>query len=172
MVERTQGSPAAGEGFAVSPERLAEALALTSAEQADILADGVLTFGEYESAVMSMTECVRERIPDVSLVVVGRNGEFVPGPRLNNRNRYDYGFIYHGSIEASEVAIAECKRQHLSEVEFFWAEHVAPSERDLQEARYALARCVRDAGEDFDVESADAAAFEPYRLHPTDAYLG
>jgi hypothetical protein len=140
--------------------------------QEAILKDGRVTFAEYEGAVLSMSACVSESGLGIEFATIGPGGEIetMPGPVLDERGRYRYGYLYHGSVASSEKVISGCKAEYLTVVENFWIVSVAPSERDIQEARSALAACMKGKGEAVEPDAA-ADVFSSYRSKPTQPYL-
>lgn len=157
--------------FEVPTGRLRDALVGTSVSQAAILRDGKITFAEYESAVFGMPSCVKNAGTGISFAMIDANGEVqdVSGPVLDTRGRYQYAFNYPSNIELNERVISTCKTEYLDRVEFFWAEHVAPTRRDIDDARAALAACMRAGGE-MVPENASREDFVQYLQRPTPVY--
>jgi predicted dehydrogenase len=101
------------------------------------LADGVVTFAEYERAMLATIECLRDGGVEVT------DATPVPGDRLTFE-------FYSGDDdrEAVRAAYQDCYERFAVAIDRAWATANAPTEEELQEARQALAECLRDAGED------------------------
>jgi hypothetical protein len=105
-------------------------------EQQAKLADGGLTFAEYEGAVLDAAECIRS------------GGLQVIGPSLDGSGTY-YEFqavARNDSFAADQALIADCTQRHMNAVADVWSVQHLPSEDTLQEARVALESCLREAG--------------------------
>jgi hypothetical protein len=124
--------------------------------QKDILKDGVLTFAEYETAVLSLVDCAQ------------RAGISLAEPvRISKRDTYLYSFTYPlASRAGAEDSILSCRQTYTDYLEQFWAEFTAPSEEELQRARDELARCLRDRGIEVP-KPASPEDFGQFRSHPT-----
>lgn len=105
----------------------------TSAFQREALQDGVLTFAEYESAVLQMASCVEDSGGEVKL-------------DLNVRGGYKHIISY--PIDRTDVAAAvqKCVTDSLSVIEQLWAEVTAVPELDLQTAMVEMRTCLIDRG--------------------------
>lgn len=139
--------------------------------QAVALKDGQLTFAEYESAVLAMARCVRESPLGIEFARIDVDGSVVriAAPWLDKRGRYQYAFFYPGPVAESEARITFCRQEFLADIENFWVVHVAPSERDLAEARQSLAKCLRASGEEVPVNPSEGD-FDRFRNSPTASF--
>lgn len=157
--------------FVIPRARLQEAINGAPPSQAAALADGKLSFAEYEAAVFAMASCVLSSGLGITFAIIDPDGnlKIVDGPVLNRRGRYEYGFLYYGPIASSETEIAACKKEFLERVELFWIENVAPTQRDIDAARRALAACMREAGEEIPLD-ATPADFSSYQSRPSEPY--
>lgn len=157
MADQPSPPPSAASGarptvpdYHILPDQLQAWLDAASPEERAIFADGVLTFGEYESGVFRTLACIE----GAGLTVAHSNGygrahDVQPGPRLSSRGVYSYfGQVttYSPTRPAKEfAALAECK-QLSAQVEFMWAQHTAPSQVDVQAMRDHMAACLRTLG--------------------------
>ncbi|MCC6960225.1 MAG: hypothetical protein IT301_10295 [Dehalococcoidia bacterium] len=136
--------------YTIPPAQLTGWLAVASERERPLLEDGVLTFAEYQSAVLDAVACIeRGGVKVVHFPGYGRGGVGEPGPRLSSRGVYSYAGSVQGSsgsvpADAARV-VADCKAGS-AQVEFIWAQHTAPSEVELQAMRDAMAVCLREAG--------------------------
>ena len=109
--------------------------------QQQILADGKVTFDEYERAVLAMVACAKE-------------AGFAPQeePKPDRRGVYYLSFAQDlaGADEArreeASNAIRQCYRTYFTTVQDAFRRQVAPSESELQRARNDLGACLRDNG--------------------------
>lgn len=125
-------------------------LASASEPERTLFEDGVLTFAEYQSAVMQTISCMESAgVTVVHFPGYGRGGIGEPGPRLSRRGVYSYVGAVNGAADRppteAAAATAACKSGS-AQVEFAWAQHTAPSEVELQAMRDQMAKCLRDAG--------------------------
>jgi hypothetical protein len=164
-------TPAQTDRFApmrIGEGALRDGLASAPDGQARALSDGILTFAEYEAAVLEMAACVRESPLKIEFAQLDREGAVIRtgGPSLDQRGRYQYSFFYPGSVPESEARIRFCRSEFLTSVENFWIVHVAPSEQDLAAARRALRACLGTSGAELPVEPAESD-FDHLRNAPT-----
>ncbi|MCA9823842.1 MAG: hypothetical protein KC479_00250 [Dehalococcoidia bacterium] len=108
-----------------------------------------MSFSEYEAAALRTVACINE----IGGGVYGeakfneRTGEFElaarrdaqPGQRLDPRS---------DESQRQRDETDECYREHWNGVHQAWAAQYAPSEEEINEARQALAQCLREAGVD------------------------
>jgi len=112
----------------------------TSAFQRDILADGTVTFDEYERAVLETISCTRAAGVDVGDLQLDDSGIF-----------YDYRIYPRNMSDDEALAIHdECYSKNLSVVNLVWAEQneLSGTQREAELAR--VKSCLRDAGVDVD----------------------
>jgi hypothetical protein len=129
-----------------------------------LLEDGALTFAEYESATFSTISCLEEggiQVIHVEPAAVRSLESQQPGPRLTKRGRYEFIVkIPAGQdLQAQTRNETRCREEFSSLVDLLWAEHLTPTEEELQALRDAVADCLRQQGEQI-------------RENPTDADLG
>lgn len=122
-----------------------------SAFQRSILEDGVLTFPEYEQATLAFLSCVEDGGVIVRHVEADQYKE---GPELTSRGQYRFS-LYLPNREGKPAAVDEmrglenrCGTEFTAVIQQLWAEHIAPSEKELAAAREALAVCLREQGLD------------------------
>jgi hypothetical protein len=127
------------EGVRLPPVELQWLISDASPEQAAALADGVLTFQEYEAAVLATVQCFREK--GLSLY---------QEPALDALRNYAYSvFLPNEGIQEAERSMKDCEREHFNAVAMAWASYKAPNEAEiLQQARDALGECIRARGQD------------------------
>lgn len=134
-----------------------------SVRERPLIEDGVLSFKEYESAVLGTIACLEHSgLTVMHFPGYGRAGVGLPGPRLSSRGVYSYVATMTGSADNPPTRAAEatssCKAGS-AQVEFMWAQHTAPSEVEKQAMRDQMAKCLIDAGVDV------------LQSHPTNADL-
>jgi hypothetical protein len=118
-----------------------------SEEQQAIVADGVITFGEYEAAIFATVRCLKTAGFGVTDWPSPDRREPAEGPVLSRRGRYQYLADTHGQEgQAVAEAIESCRTTHSDIVERLWADHVAPSQQEVQYARDLIASCLREEG--------------------------
>lgn len=100
------------------------------------LADGVITFTEYESAVLSMLSCVK----DTGASIRQRD------PVLSSRGLYTWGISWQISKGDLSDEVFACEQRELGIIDLLWKEHVAPSEQDVQHAMKEMASCLSSSG--------------------------
>ncbi len=136
--------------------------------QHGLLDDGVLTFPEYEGAVLAYVGCVEEHGAIVEHI---DGGELFPGPGLTARGQYLFSTkLPHlpgkrATVNDLRAIEMECGAEFFDVVAQLWAEHVAPTEKELATARNALGICLREAGIDVP-ENPTSSDFEPVASSP------
>lgn len=100
------------------------------------VADGVITFAEYESAVLSMLSCVE----DAGASVRQRD------PVLSSRGLYTWGISWQISKGDLSDKVFACEQRELGIIDLLWKEHVAPSEQEVQQAMKEMASCLSGSG--------------------------
>ena len=127
-----------GEAVAIERDRVAQILADPEVSESVRAAveDGALTFAEYEAAVLSLMSCfdgagINSRAHD---------------PVLNSRGLYVWSLNWQTALGDRSEALLGCLDKELGILDLIWKEHVAPSERDVQEAMKQMADCLVQAG--------------------------
>jgi hypothetical protein len=126
-----------------------EVLRNATPEEAPVVADGIITFSEYEQLAFERMACWEQGgLTVVHSVGFGRTDGFQPGPLLTMRGEYVFsasGKPGQTWAEGREV-YDRCGGKY-PQVEFFWlAIQTEPSETERQKHRDAIARCLRDGG--------------------------
>ena len=110
-----------------------------------MLADGVVTFAEYERATVAEIDCITEALPSVK----------VDGPRATQSDHptLEYTLEVVGDVPATEEANfeeaqAECHTRYLSDVGAVWATQDIPSEEERKSLLGDLRDCLVGAGVD------------------------
>lgn len=150
----------------VPDERLADVRGRVSGYQAEILADGVIEFAEYERATLATVACVES--PGVRVMTwpeFGRPAQ--PGLRLVGRGAYRYFVVAADeSRQAEAQAFADgCASEFVSEIQLLWLEGTSLSVQERQSARREVAACLVAEGvaiaEDPTPEELNRVAFPP-----------
>lgn len=134
-----------GAGAVVREEDLPKDL---SAYQRAILGDGILTAAEYQRAALDVVRCHKE----AGASIVGypaHPGE--PGlkePWWSPRGQYMYVPVYNENDAAAEEKTNACEDEYFRYIGPIWANYIAPTPREMQEARDIVGRCLRDIGID------------------------
>lgn len=159
------------DAFHFNPSRL-EAVPELSGYQRGLLGDGVLTFPEYEGAVLAYVGCVEEQ--GVIVEHVDGDGR-AAGPGLTARGQYLFSTTLphrpgkRATVSELRAIELKCGGEYFDVVAQLWAEHVAPTEQELAAARNALGTCLRGAGLDVP-ENPSSSDFGPVAASP--AYRG
>lgn len=133
----------------------------SSAFQRALLSDGVLTYAEYETAVLATVQCLRDR--GVSIVTE-------PHAAPGNVIAFEFGGSTQFSGEASDreneearLAYEDCYHEHQDVVDLAWARQNQVDQRTLEGARAALRRCLHEAGIEGVPENAKGRDFQPFQ---------
>lgn len=112
--------------------------------ESKLVADGELTFEEYERAFLAFGECAKTL-----------GWEFPEPPRLTSRQNYEFRLYRPNSegvapetIQASQRAVESCRMEYFDEIQRVWSLKTALSGVERQEARDDLGRCLELAGYD------------------------
>lgn len=97
-----------------------------------VLADGIVTFSEYEASVPRMAQCVKD---------AGARFRTADQPSLDWRGLYTYTV---GWPVASPRP--DCVERHVGILDLSWKELTAPSEQEESAAMDKLAQCMIDIG--------------------------
>ncbi len=103
----------------------------------EMLADGHISFAEYEEAVLAYVACATGRGIDVHVEL-----------RFQGKH-FEIRATYPGD-RAEELSALndECFLREIGPIRPAWGLQNQPTEQELQQARAALAACLRDAGVD------------------------
>ena len=150
---RTPPSGRSFQPFLIPPERLQAVIDASSAFERALVSDGALSFEEYERAVFANVACMESKGLSIShsdSTVRYDLGDLKPGPRLSKRGIYHFvaGAPDSFGPDALREATAECTAQFNTVVSLLWAEHSRPTIQESQQYRDAIARCIREAGQD------------------------
>lgn len=114
------------------------------------IADGVLTFDEYESLVLATVGCMENAgVRVVHSAGYGRADGIQGGPRLSSRGVDSYfGQVttYSATPPTAQFRTIDLCKAGSAQVEHLWAQHAAPGEPDLQAMRDFMARCLERSG--------------------------
>lgn len=115
--------------------------------QSELLQDGVLTFSEYEAAVFAAVKCERDAGLQIFAYPVPGTAQR-PGPELTARGEYQYLPVPPEGSDGAALhrAFDECEARYAGALRPLWADHVAPTEKDMQSARDMIAKCLREHG--------------------------
>jgi len=119
--------------------------------QRNLLRDGELSFGEYESAVLALASCASDE-----------GITFAKEPTYNTgTRRFEYSVIggaTTGEAAATETRLARCESQYVQGIQGVWVWLHRSTELDLQKGDAALRACLAEWGDD----QSDIAAVPPY----------
>ncbi len=113
-------------------------------EQAAMLADGEVSFDEYEQAILSTIKCISNA------------GIAVGTPELKYQRKYYWYDWQIPGEKADELfpKLDACTSVWLPVVDAWYLEN-APTEEEISAGRRALVSCLRDAGIDIPVEPTE-----------------
>lgn len=115
----------------------------------EMLADGSVTFQEYEESVFKTVACIRAA------------GIAVPDPELRfQRKYYRYDFAIPGESSDELFPLVDGCLEKWRPIEDAWYMENQPTENDLQKARQLLIQCLRREG----IEIQDDATEETLQL--------
>ncbi len=126
----------------------------TSEFQRTILEDGVVTQGEYESAILATVECVRKAGVRITDPVLADDGETL---------EYEYGFTAPDDVDGSaraEQEHARCSAEYVSDVNIVFQTKPPPTEEDLAAIRPIVVACMEGIGIDLNPDFAVEEAIE------------
>lgn len=144
--------------YEISASILPGTIAEATEYERQLIADGVLSFADYERYVLDTIACLE----DGGLVVMHDPNAFesfdgvsrttglqgaLPGPMLGNDGSYHY-LPTSREPEALSRVVGACQEEYGRTINRLWAQHVAPDELDLNAYRAAMGQCIRDAGHD------------------------
>jgi hypothetical protein len=143
-----------------------------SDSQREAMADGEVTFAEYEAAALRAVQCIDEidgvvrgeaRYSEHTRTYeLGARYSLPPGERITIDNMNESPYRERG--EKTDA----CYREHWNGINNAWAAQNQPSEQELFAARQALAACLREAG----IDVPDPASQEDFAgLERTESYF-
>lgn len=147
--ERDSSTPSVvGNSYRLTADQKSRALAQASDFERTLLADGVLTFEEYEEATFAAIQCMKSSGFGIGPGDGPEVQDKLEGPRLTPRGRYTYNPYSPPNFDRDEFIriITDCKRRYTDVVDFFWAVKTAPAETELQRMRSEIAACLRAVG--------------------------
>jgi len=113
------------------------ARSVSSQSQKEVLAKGYVTFEEYEQAMLNAVACFHE------------GGIATEGPTLDRTGTY-YEYVAKIPDDADyprlEAWYNKCTAEHLDGILAAWNWQHRASEQEIQQAREALAACLRESG--------------------------
>ena len=127
-------TPADREGYVLSSAERSVLLENSTPEQKFAFEDDIVTFEEYEVAVLNTLDCARE------------GGITVTDAAPNRRQKYSWNATWPDDLAGGHVVLEQCRQTYLNTIAQVWTRYTAPSEEELQEAREALASCLRARG--------------------------
>ncbi|MGB4861243.1 MAG: hypothetical protein WBO97_02185 [Tepidiformaceae bacterium] len=145
--------------FTIPPGDLDAVKLQATKEEAPVVADGVITFAEYEQLVFAQLACLEEGGLAVSHGVGWLITEsFAPGPFLTKRGEYIFNASGRpGAAYADGKAVVNRCSGTFPQVEFYWQTlKTEPTEVERQQYRDAIAACLRAAGHDAPAHPAEA----------------
>lgn len=149
------GPPPDIEDMVLTPEDARSVVGRVPEFQADLLADGRLSFAEYRTAMLAYLGCIREE-----------GGTVAGPPTLTSRGRLKPEVAFHGGDPEVSVSIERsCHAKWFALPDQLWSMHTSPREEVLQAARVALAACLRAAG--FEDVPANPARGELVKYWPS-----
>jgi len=157
---RNEGSGKSNDSLqGLNPVALTELRKGAGKEQLEMLADGEVTFQEYEQAILSTITCISNA------------GITVGTPELKyQRKYYWYDWEIPGD-KADELfpKLDACTGAWRPIVDAWYLE-IAPTEAEISAGRRALLTCLRDAGIDIPVEATEQD-FARLRSSPSPKFL-
>jgi len=145
-----------------------------AALERQVFADGHVTFDEYERAVLSAIQCVR----DQGFTVVGPyrypEGPLVYSPGEDPSYRLTYGVIDTADEPRQGEVLARCEAQWLYRIQYVWLGKHAPTAAETQawlERAWACARArgvpLSEPPTEDDAMDAVAAGCRPWETTPS-----
>lgn len=139
-----RGSSLSSEDNGLTDAELRAEVDRSSEFQKQLLADGALSYSEYETAVLATVRCLADRgIPIVT----------PPHPAPGNVIAFEFGgsteFAGATSVkenEAARQAYEDCYQEHQNVVDLAWSRQNQADEETLSLARAALRQCLSAAG--------------------------
>lgn len=132
-----------------------------SPEQRKALADGELTFAEYESAALATVQCINDAGMQGEATLNQKTGVYSVGARWHSEGGPDAP-VNVKNREASDA----CYAGHWNAINQAWSAARQPSKEELVRARAALGACLRENGADVP-ENPSSDDFARYRSMPS-----
>jgi hypothetical protein len=143
----------------VPPAALSELRSVAEPDVDEILADGSVTFQEYEESVLKTVDCIRAA------------GIAVAAPELRfQRKYYRYDFEIPGASSDDLFPLVEGCLDKWRPIEDAWYMENQPTEDDLQKARQMLIQCLRQEGIEIE-DDATEATFQALARSPSSAFI-
>jgi hypothetical protein len=114
--------------------------------QRKILDDGVLTVAEYQQAALDVVRCHRESGARIVGAPHYAGEDGAPDPWWSSRGQFMYGAGYPDDDPDKERKYHNCEGEYFATINPIWANHIAPTPTEVQQARDMVARCLRDEG--------------------------
>jgi hypothetical protein len=130
-----EGHPEGADAGVIDAARTMLASTSVPDSQREALADGVLTYAEYEAAVLATIACAE----DAGLTIVERPHPDPSGKTLR------YSLSLGLDLERGSAIHRECYVEHLAAINVLWSAQNTPSQEVLAEARQSLDACLREA---------------------------
>jgi len=111
--------------------------------QREAMADGEITFDEYEAAALRAVQCITERGDMRAEALYDADTKTY---QLAMRMDYPPGSVDRSYIEKKVAEADECYREHWNGINDAWSAQNQPSEQELAAARSAFASCLRESG--------------------------
>lgn len=156
---RSSGDSAVKSAGGLSDSALAELRKSAGDQQAEMLSDGVITFQQYETAILATIQCLSDA------------GISVGSPELRYKRKY-YRYDWQFPDDRAEELfpkVEECTGRWRPVVDGWYIENMA-TEKEVGEARAAFVSCLRDAGVDLPSHPTEQD-FDRLRRSPTRDFL-
>ena len=114
--------------------------------QRSILKDGVLTSQEYERAALAVAQCHRDSGAELRGYPQRLGGPQLSEPWWSKRGEYYYIPAYPEADTNAEGKYNACEDEYFRQIAPIWANHVAPSQQEMQQARDLVGECLREVG--------------------------
>ena len=119
------------------PNLWAWAWEAASPSQRRAMEDGEVTFAEYEAAALRAVQCIND-IGDLA------------GEAVFDKSSNTYQVAARGRVgpdsDKKRIQTDDCYKEHWNAINDAWGAQNQPSEKELADARTALAACLREAG--------------------------
>lgn len=117
-----------------------------SGYQRKILGDGVLTATEYQKAAFDAVRCHQEYGATIKGYPRFMGEEGAPEPWWSPRGQYMFVAAYPKDDPLAQEHNQSCTSTYFSVIEPIWDDHIAPTPKEVQEARDIVGRCLNEAG--------------------------
>ncbi|MEX1103998.1 MAG: hypothetical protein WED87_07095 [Dehalococcoidia bacterium] len=130
-----EGHPQGADPGVIDAARTMLASTPVPESQREALADGVVTYVEYEAAVLATIACAE----DAGLTIVEQPHPDPSGKTLR------YGLSVGFDLERGSAIHRECYVEHLAAINILWSAQNTPSQEIFAEARRSLVECLSEA---------------------------